>query len=428
MSGVLESYRWLEGLIEPTVEPEAIYAGKSALENLQAYTAQALDLTLQEAALSQMANPPPESDERLSKIREQLAGITTNVDRLRMAISTNLNHGGIVVFRWARTIDAKAGATLGEYANVKGQSRDQETGFAILNGIRIKSLQPDFVWSDYYRQILQRTGYKFARRVGVITYLMQARDVVYVRDLEALRAFSLEADIGKLVKDIYGQKVTPDTFKRLKLVLSLYRATVAQLATFGTMTGIQWQEHQGSNTGEGHQESPTDELGQSWSTVYAVLTDPKGLSFARPTLPPLEMSWMGLSPSKQIMGVRRQTLLELESRTTQTIDTILEMNQVNRPQEQVSRQLDSLRLLVEGDARLKERTPGWRDVFGLLERTATDWGLDFTEARNAFETIAEAARGTAPNPAAAADDLPALLPALRSLEKKLRELRPWAGL
>ncbi len=349
-----------------------------------------MDLALEETSINISSN---KDSGRLAEIRSAMTKLNQSMAEQREVLSSNLNQNGIVVFRWARKVDSKTSITAGDYGSARASKREEETGFAILGGIKIKSLQPDSSWTTNYAKMRRTLGYKFMRRVGVVTYLMQARDAVYVRDLETLRAFAVEADISKLLKDIYGPELSPQTLERLKLALSIYRSAISQLATFGAMNGIVWQDKSYSTPGSSSQWTRDRELSNSWSTIYAVLTEPKALSEENPESWAFDVSWFGWSPIRADLQQERDLIAESHYRISEALGSLKELQVPNISATETERLRERLMQVVHGKERERplKRKFSETGIFALLSHLESR-GLSLREAERAFVQIRHACR------------------------------------
>ena len=399
-------YRWYEGIIEPPSTNTFIIEGKKALEDFQALTSQILDLILEESQMKARldiikTNQSSKQETifisttnasiiltNLNNIQCQLQILHTNIEKTRTSISSNLNRGGIIVFRWDKCIENNKNILFNNNSFLNKQ-RNKETGFAILSGVKIKSLRPDFIWSDYYHEIERKRGYRDFSHVGVVTYLLQAHDIVYVRDVALLNSLSIDVDISKLIKDVYGENISLQTLDKLKLILSIYRATISQLATYGAMTDIHWKDYQCDETAKEQTMRRSGELTNSWTTVYAVLTHPKGLTHEKPNTGPFIINWMGKRFSSSKIEDKYQNLQELEFRTTNTIRFLKEMKTNSNTHVYYTNLYRIINNNNTNDYKAFYLYSNNKNmnIFTLLNQTAQDWGADFKEFQDLFEDI-----------------------------------------
>ncbi len=359
------SVSWVQQTIEGPPDTNTLFNAKRLLESIQADTARTLQLALELAALKSSSAAP-----RIQAIEEKVdvlqGRILTNSERL----STVLSQSGVISFRWAKKHDSEDSVTADDYGSVSRKSKGRETGIALAAGLRFASLNPEGDWDANYDIIRKSLGYKRASQVGVVTYLMQCRDIVYIRDVEALQDIRASANLSKLVKDIAGGKAPTETIEKLKLVFELYRSTESKIGAFGGAAGAQWETIRVA----AGQIDPSQSV-DGYATIHAVLTDPKALTSKRPQTPPIEVRWLGKSldlppyPQRLLSNASSRVSLMLECSSKGTVGNC-----------------DALAMAVRGHPLVSRRIKGHGDasMYALIGKMEIAFGITMKAERDLF--------------------------------------------
>ena len=248
-------------------DTNAVQRAHIALEKLQQHTLDALKAATELSVLTRSGtNRTWVENQRATNLLESITNLSAIIGREKEEVLTNLMHPGIIVFRWARATNVKGGIRLGGYGDLSAEKNGTDSGYTILNGLRISQLNVGQLSKRKITNVVKTGYHENWDQVGVISYLLQARQVEYARDRSDLLSFSASVNVGKLLKDLSVSPLSLDALTKLDLSLNAYAMLQSQLSAFGSVAGLNWDNKPDTN---------------SWSSVYAVFTQPNGLVQAR---------------------------------------------------------------------------------------------------------------------------------------------------
>lgn len=139
---------------------------------------------------------------------------------------------GVLIYRWSLESSQSGSVGLGGLFNASAQENQKRNGFALVSGVRTKTL---FVGTDLLDAwpVLD-TDSNYSNRFEMTTHIMQARHILYgnVSDAAVYAQAKLEASYQQLAN-------LPETLKTLtNIEVGMALSRVTNLSNIGVMGGI----------------------------------------------------------------------------------------------------------------------------------------------------------------------------------------------
>ena len=180
---VVQSYRLIGEGGAPD-DPTLVTQVRGALEEVQQL---ALRATTAAAELSERANAGedlPTAGARVSieTLRERRDRAEAELEAGRKRLNHLANTPGIIIARWDQEERSGVIANLFGLGEVSSKSKEGRSGFVVLGGLRVVSLVlgEDFWWLI---NNLRPHEKKHIEQIGIVTQMLQARDVAYTSGL-----------------------------------------------------------------------------------------------------------------------------------------------------------------------------------------------------------------------------------------------------
>ena len=172
-----------------------------------------------------------------------------------------IRKNGVLIYRWAANSSQSEELNAGSLLNTSSKQEQKRNGFALVNGIRTKTL---FIGKDMLKGWKELdAGTRFANRFLMTTYVMQTKNVLYgsVSDLSTFAHAKVQASYQDL-------KNAPELFKLTQIEIEVTLAKISNLSNIGMMgkmsrktNAVQWDE--GADLRKRFEED-------TWLTFYSV--------------------------------------------------------------------------------------------------------------------------------------------------------------
>jgi hypothetical protein len=175
-----------------------------------------------------------------------------------------IRKNGVLIYRWATNSSQSEGLTAGSFVNTSAKQEQKRNGFALVNGIRTKTL---FIGEDMLKGWKKLdTDSRFANRFLMTTYVMQTRNILYgsVSDLSTFAHAKVQASYQDLMN-------APELLKLTQIEIEMTLAKISNLSNIGMM-GKMSRKTNAVNWDEGvdlQKRLATD----TWLTFYSVGSD-----------------------------------------------------------------------------------------------------------------------------------------------------------
>lgn len=184
-----QSYR-IETVMGANLATKEVDEVVEAIEGVNQVVREAIALMLLKAQLQNTSGTTNHRAE-VEALEKQIQLIDANVTVKLEIARKAANRPGIIVANWLVGHSKGSSLTAGNIAGLAASKNSRRTGFVVLGGIRVSHL---FLGDDLKRLVLnlQPEDRAVMSQVGVATYILQARHVRYVADLDldaAIKAF-----------------------------------------------------------------------------------------------------------------------------------------------------------------------------------------------------------------------------------------------
>lgn len=186
------------------------------------------DLSLLQARQAAGAEPPV-SDVQIDAARDTYRAARRSFDTQYEAVVDAVRSNGVLIYRWATDSSRSGGLGLGSLFGASGQQDETRNGFALVSGIRTKTLFVGHDLIDAWPQLDK--GSRFSNRFEITTHVMQARHILYghVADVSQFAQARLKASYDQLAN-------FPQALKALdEIEVSLALSKVSNLSNIGVM-------------------------------------------------------------------------------------------------------------------------------------------------------------------------------------------------
>jgi hypothetical protein len=145
---------------------------------------------------------------------------------------------GLIIARWTSTKDFSSSLDLGSDANASASaaSNSKQSGYVLLAGARVSTL----FFGEDFAKALKSTSPEFKGligEVGVTSYLLQSKGVIYSNSLDVSRSLSV-------LLELEAEKVAKDPKELLKYVdkvrLASYLSAAESISNRGVVGGMTW--------------------------------------------------------------------------------------------------------------------------------------------------------------------------------------------
>ncbi len=290
-----KSFR-LEGTVEldPDVTIAELCKIRDGLEEIGRLTENAIELLIKKAKTQyDYDNSDPNSNKpeiKLSKGERDKLKIDLELEKIQIAkIDARLKKvikdveeirrkKGVMIVNWNVGSSGEGGIVAKLFAQVRGKKSHEFGGFTVLGGIRISCLFLGSDFKDFYLNLKEEEQNLF-KTVGVVTYTLQANNVIYGNQLKESRTLAGYLELNKeLIKDPKLIWKGPDSIK-----LDFYFQQISQLNNSGTLGSINWEkenvdflfgEEFEHDDQKGIEDNEDERFVRSdgWLTIHAILT------------------------------------------------------------------------------------------------------------------------------------------------------------
>lgn len=183
-------------------------------------------------------------------------------DAYRIAANA-ITEEGVLVYRWTSDSSNQAGGGLGSLFGASAQQDAKHNGFALVSGIRTKTL---FVGGDLldHWQVLNKAS-RFSNRFELTTFVMQGKYIIYgsVADISTLAQAKLKASYQELA-------ALPETLQQAQIDVEVTLSKVSNLSNMGVMGSVR----RSMEPVKWDTESLKERFRQdAWLTFYSVESD-----------------------------------------------------------------------------------------------------------------------------------------------------------
>lgn len=176
-----------------------------------------------------------------------------------------IRKNGVLIYRWATNSSQSEELNAGSFLNTSSKQEQKRNGFALVNGIRTKTL---FIGEDMKKEGWKKldASTRFANRFLITTYVMQTKNILYgsVADLSTFAHAKVQASYQDL-------KNAPELFKLTQIEIEMTLAKISNLSNIGMMGNmsrktnpVKWDE--GADLRKRFEED-------TWLTFYSVESD-----------------------------------------------------------------------------------------------------------------------------------------------------------
>ena len=189
------------------------------------------DLSLLQARQARQAAgaEPQMSDGQIDEVKNQYRAAQKRFDTHYEGVVDAIRSNGVLIYRWATDSSQSGGFGLGSLLGGSAQQDERRNGFALVSGIRTKTL---FVGRDLLGAWPQLDkDSRFSNRFEITTHVMQARHILYghVADVSRFAQARLQASYAQLAN-------FPQALKELdEIEVSMALSKVSNLSNIGVM-------------------------------------------------------------------------------------------------------------------------------------------------------------------------------------------------
>ncbi len=211
---------------------------RAALEEVQAEALRASLLTMEIVRLRRTAEGLRRSGDLEGAVRAEndaaemateRSGIEEELRKAEKRLRDVANTPGIIVARWKAGRSGGGSLDLGAVASTGAFASENRSGFVILGGLRVVSVVfgEDFWW---LLNNLRKHEKKYISEIGVVTHIIQAKDLAYTSDLSVARVAALRAELS------------PKGFESVERArIDAYWAFAGQFSNVGNMPRVVWK-------------------------------------------------------------------------------------------------------------------------------------------------------------------------------------------
>lgn len=186
------------------------------------------DLSLLQARQAAGAEPPV-SEVQIEAARDEYRAARQAFDTQYEGVVDAIRSNGVLIYRWATDSSGSGGLGLGKLFGASGQQDEKHNGFALVSGIRTKTLFVGHDLVDAWPRLSK--GSRFSNRFEITTHVMQAKHIMYghVADVSQFAQARLQASYGQLAN-------FPQTLKELdQIEVGMALSKVSNLSNIGVM-------------------------------------------------------------------------------------------------------------------------------------------------------------------------------------------------
>lgn len=219
-----------------------------------------------------------ELESAIARLQERTDDIDKQVKEVQTALTRHLSKPGILIARWHRKGEQRTSLTLEPVGHARSSSEREDSGLAILGGLRVSALA---IGDDFKQMVAQldKSDSKAFSFGAINTYALQARFVSFVSD----RVLTEEYDLGlRITRDLIESKDPLDMLQALEI--ASYSKTFQDLGNRGDIGPMHWTKKPYcfvAGTDLNQLEPIDSKQPDNWITVVAQLTHPALLKHAR---------------------------------------------------------------------------------------------------------------------------------------------------
>ena len=189
------------------------------------------DLSLLQARQARQAAgaEPPVSDGQIDEVKNQYRAAQKRFDTHYEGVVDAIRSNGVLIYRWATDSSQSGGFGLGSLLGGSAQQDERRNGFALVSGIRTKTLFVGRDLLDAWPQLDKDS--RFSNRFEITTHVMQARHILYghVADVSRFAQARLQASYAQLAN-------FPQALKELdEIEVNMALSKVSNLSNIGVM-------------------------------------------------------------------------------------------------------------------------------------------------------------------------------------------------
>lgn len=170
-------------------------------------------------------------DKANTEYKQAQKDFNTNYEKVVNSIQSN----GVLIYRWATDSSHSESLGLDSLLSATAQQDQKRNGFALVNGIRTKTLFVGNDLCDAWEQLNKNS--RFSNRFEMTTHVMQAKNIMYgnVADVSMFAQAKIQAS--------YQQLATfPETLKALtQIEIGMTLSRVSNLSNIGVMGNMKRQ-------------------------------------------------------------------------------------------------------------------------------------------------------------------------------------------
>lgn len=153
-----------------------------------------------------------------------------------------IRKNGVLIYRWSTNSSQSEGLTAGSFLNTSSRQEQQRNGFALVNGVRTKTLFIGKDMLDGWKKL--DTDTRFANRFLMTTYVMQTKNILYgsVSDLSTFAHAKVQASYQDLMN-------SRELLKLTQIEIEMTLAKISNLSNIGMMgkmsrktNAVKWDE------------------------------------------------------------------------------------------------------------------------------------------------------------------------------------------
>lgn len=153
-----------------------------------------------------------------------------------------IRKNGVLIYRWATNSSQSEGLAAGSFLNTSSKQEQKRNGFALVNGVRTKTLFIGKDMLDGWKNLDADT--RFSNRFLMTTYVMQTKNILYgsVSDLSTFAHAKVQASYQDLMN-------APELLKLTQIEIEMTLAKISNLSNIGMMgkmsrktNAVKWDE------------------------------------------------------------------------------------------------------------------------------------------------------------------------------------------
>jgi hypothetical protein len=266
-----------ESVAKPTTN-DLIAVRNSLLESQQMMveaTSLALQRTILERQLASLSGRTNLAvlQPKLDRVESELKTAKANLLNALTQFRTNASKPGIVVANWSQDSAKKGGFSVAPILSGGGSKSGRRKGIVILGGIRVSQL---FIGNDFKSIFLNLTtaDSRFFGDLGITTYLLQAKNVMSVNEVDLERALNASVNLkAEYFTGAGGAAILKDIES---IQIEYESAFASQLNNLSSIGDMKWQKEEVSFELKDSRQSLTNLEPKlqngDWRTVHAVVT------------------------------------------------------------------------------------------------------------------------------------------------------------